>query len=128
MAAEHTADPKMGKRKSPLHADTPPSPKRNRVGDSSLIINNNRFYYRLIWSHLVGHADVCLTVGKSPSWGKPWSGLTRSLFWLQVLLRYRLHEAFLFRRGGLSPVLRVDELSKVRPILLRHFIRHSELC
>src|SRR5215475_14282485 len=87
-----------------------------------VINNNNRFYYRLIWSHLVGHADVCLTVGKSPSWGKPWSGLTRSLFWLQVLLRYRLHEAFLFRRGGLSPVLRVDELSKVRPILLRHFI------
>jgi len=41
MATEHIADPETRKRKSPPHTDIAPSPKRTRVGESSLIINGD---------------------------------------------------------------------------------------
>ena len=42
----YTADPKTRKRKSPPHTDIAPSPKRTRVGDSSLIINGDLVHFR----------------------------------------------------------------------------------
>src|SRR2546423_3379316 len=42
----YTADPKTRKRKSPPHTDIAPSPKRTRVGDSSLIINGDLEHFR----------------------------------------------------------------------------------
>jgi hypothetical protein len=41
-----TVGPKTKKRKNPPHADTAPSPKRTRVGDSSLVINGKLKHFR----------------------------------------------------------------------------------
>ena len=46
MPAEHTADPKTGKRKSPPYTDIAPLPKRIQVGNSSLIINGKLKYFQ----------------------------------------------------------------------------------
>ena len=46
MPAEHTADPKMGKRKSPPYTDMAPLLKRIKVGNSSLIINGKLKHFQ----------------------------------------------------------------------------------
>jgi hypothetical protein len=45
-ATEHTTDRRTTKRKSPPCADTAPSPKRTRVGNSSLVINGELEYFQ----------------------------------------------------------------------------------
>ena len=46
MPAEHTADPKTGKRKSPPYTNIAPLPKRIKVGNSSLVINGKLKYFQ----------------------------------------------------------------------------------